>query len=530
MANQKLQVWLPLLFSIVMIIGMFSGYKMRDALPGKSFFYTERPTSLQEITELLNKRYVDPVDIKMLTDTAVQAMIAKLDPHSFYIPPAELQEVNESIQGSFYGIGIEFTQLEDSLNVVNVLPGGPSEKAGIKIGDILLAAGDSLLSGNKIPRERIRNILRGPEGSILKVTILRNGKKIQTELSRGEIPINTVDASYMLTATSGYIRLDKFSAHTYKEFMIALMDLKKQGLKDLILDLRGNGGGVLEEAVEIADEFLDGDKLITYTEGLHSPKKEYRCRRNGQFEQGKLVVLADENTASASEVLLGAVQDWDRATIIGRRSFGKGLVQEQFNLSNGAALRLTIARYFTPVGRSIQRSYKNGTKSYYSEIAGRYNDGEMVSADSVKNDTTKVFYSMGHKKLYGSGGISPDVFVAADTAHLSMAMAKIYSRGTLSDFGYRYYRLHAAELAQYKTTQQYISSFRISSGDRQYFESLAAKDSVNTAGISAKERSLLDGNLKSIIAQQLFHTAGFLQTVNVDDEAIKKALQVLALP
>ncbi|MEJ7611755.1 MAG: S41 family peptidase [Ferruginibacter sp.] len=528
MINKKLQVWLPLIFSGVMIIGMFMGYKMRDGLPGKSFFYKEKATSLQEITDLLNNRYVDPVDGRSLADTAIEAMLSKLDPHSLYIPAAELQQINEEIQGSFYGIGIEFTLLDDSLNVVNVFQDGPSDKAGIRTGDILLKAGDSSLYGKNISQERIRTILRGPEASTIKLTLLRNGKKQQTEVARGEIPITSVDASYMLSAGTGYIRLNKFSTKTYKEFMISLMALKKEGIKDLVLDLRGNGGGVLEEAIEIADEFLEGDKLITYTEGLHSPKKEYRCRRNGQFEEGKLIVLADEGTASASEVLMGALQDWDRAVILGRRSFGKGLVQDQFILSNGAALRLTVARYYTPMGRSIQRTYKNGNKSYFTEISNRYAHGEMSTADSVKNDTAKIFLSKGGKKLYAGGGISPDHFIPADTSGLSLTTAKIYSRGTLADFGYKYFRLHRQELEKYKKPIDFIRSFNISEADWKYFESLAAQDSVVTKNITPKEKIFIVSVLKSAVAQQLFRTAGYFEAVNEKDEFILKALEIIA--
>ncbi len=527
MNNKKLQIWLPLLFSLAVIIGMFMGYKMRDTMPGKTFFYKERATSLQEITDLLNNKYVDSVDTKALSDTAIQAMLSKLDPHSVYIPAEDLQDINEEINGSFYGIGIEFNMLDDSLNVVNVLQGGPSDQAGLKTGDILLAAGDSALSGKKVSQERIRKILRGTEGSLIKLTILRNGKKQLTEVARGQIPITSVDAAYMINATIGYIRLNKFSTQTYTEFMTNLMKLKKSGMIDMVLDLRDNGGGVLDQAIEIADECLEGDKLITYTEGLHSAKKEYRCRRNGQFEQGKLVVLANEGTASASEVLLGALQDWDRATIIGRRSFGKGLVQDQFNLSNGAALRLTIARYYTPVGRSIQRSYKNGSKSYYGEITNRFIDGETTSADSVRNDTSKIFRSKAGKKLYGGGGISPDFFVSADTSKLSFTVAKLYSRGTLADFGYRYFKLHQNELTQFKTAQQFVQSFKISEEGWSYFETLAAKDSVETRNISEKEKKEIESVLKSSVANQLFRTAGFFEAVNADDDFIKKALEVI---
>lgn len=525
--NRNLKIWLPLMFSIVMVIGMLLGYKMRDAIPGKSFFAIDKASSIQEIINLLNNRYVDTIDTKSVSDTAIQAILSKLDPHSTYIPPQDLEQINEEIKGSFYGIGIEFNMLNDSLNVINVLPGGPSDKAGLKTGDIMLKAGDSAISGKKITTDRVRSILRGPEQSTVKLTMLRNGKQLVTEVGRGNIPIVTVDVAYMVDTAIGYIKLNKFSTQTYKEFMNSLLTLKKAGMKSLILDLRGNGGGVLDEATEIADEFLEGDKLITYTEGLHVPKKEFRCRRQGQFEQGKLVILADEGSASASEVLMGALQDWDRATIVGRRSFGKGLVQEQYDLQNGAALRLTVARYYTPIGRSIQRSYKNGTKSYYNSVYNRYSNGEMSSADSIKNDTTKIYKSSRGKRLYAAGGISPDYFVAADTSKISLTVAKIYSRGLLADFGYKYYKEHKQAFLPYKNSLSFVKSFKIGDEQWEYFENIALKDSIVLTSITPKEKLTIEKILKSSIARQLFRTEGYYESLNVDDDFIKKALEIL---
>ena len=357
--------------------------------------------------------------------------------------------------------------------------------------------------------------------------MLRNGKQIITEVGRGNIPIVTVDVAYMLDTATGYIKLNKFSSQTYKEFMNSLLTLKKEGMKSLVLDLRGNGGGVLDEATEIADEFLEGDKLITYTEGLHVPKKEFRCRRQGQFEQGKLVILADEGSASASEVLMGALQDWDRATIVGRRSFGKGLVQEQYDLQNGAALRLTVARYYTPIGRSIQRSYKDGTKSYYSSVYNRYTNGEMTSVDSIKNDTSKNYRSSKGKRLYAAGGISPDYFVAADTSKISLTVAKIYSRGTLADFGYKYYKEHKQEFARYKNSLSFVRSYTVSESQWKFFENIAAKDSISLTAVTPREKIVIEKILKSSIARQLFRTEGYFESVNEDDAFIKKALQVI---
>jgi len=284
----------------------------------------------------------------------------------------------------------------------------------------------------------------------------------------------------------------------------------------------------LDEAVEIADEFLDGDKLITYTEGKHVDKKEYRCRRVGQFEKGALVVLADEGTASASEVLIGALQDWDRATIVGRRSFGKGLVQEQFDLSDRSALRLTVARYYTPIGRSIQRPYTNGSKLYYDEITNRYHDGETQSADSVKNDTTKVFKTMAGKKVYGGGGITPDYFIALDTTGFSSDASKIYSRNTIGNFAYNFYLQNQAMLKTFKTPADYIKGFSFSEDNWKQFVQAASRDSVGLDTINEKIKAEIINRIRSTIARQLWRNEGYFETINASDEAIKRSLEILA--
>ena len=527
MEKKKLQIWLPLLFSFTMVLGIYLGFKMRDGLPGKSFFYTETRRPIQEILDIIHNKYVDSVNLNTLSDTAIVAMLHQLDPHSQFIPASELQLVNEEIAGNFFGIGVEFNVLNDSIHVVNVLKDGPAFKAGLQIGDKILQADDSVLSGRKLTPDVIRKNLRGPLGSPIKVTIERQGKKKQVIINRGIIPLFSVDAAYMIDSSIGFIRLNKFTKQTYREFMTAIESLKKMGLKKLILDLRGNGGGVLEEAVELADEFLDGDKLITYTEGIHSPKKEYRCRREGQFEKGSLVILADEGTASASEVLMGALQDWDRATIVGRRSFGKGLVQEQFDLANKGALRLTVARYYTPVGRSIQRPYNHGEKIYFEEIFSRNGHGGMQSEDSIKNDSSKIFTSKAGKKIFGGGGINPDYFVAYDTSRLDPVTAKLYVRGLLTDFGYLYYLKNPGLTAAYKTSRQFVNSFSITENDWQYFQQLSAKDSINLMDISAKEKNYLLKALKSSVARQLFRREGYLQVMNVDDKGMMKAMETL---
>lgn len=527
MNNRKTQVWLPLLFSVVMVIGMFLGYKMRDAMPNKSFFYAEKSRPLQEIMDLIQNRYVDNVNVDSLADTAIQAILAKLDPHSVFIPAEDLQQVNEDLSGKFYGIGVEFNIFGDTINVTNVLKDGPGDKAGVQTGDKFLKVGDSVVTNKKLDADKVRKLLRGDRSTKVTVTLLHGNVQKQVIITRDAIPLSSVDASYMIDNTTGYIKLNKFSSQTYREFMESLTALKAKGLQKLVLDLRGNGGGVLEEAVEIADEFLEGDKLITYTEGKHIDKKEYRCRRKGQFETGQLVVLADEGTASASEILLGALQDWDRATIIGRRSFGKGLVQEQFDLSDKSALRLTIARYYTPIGRSIQRTYSNGSKSYYDEITNRYHDGETQSADSVRNDTTKMYKTKGGKTVYGAGGITPDYFVAVDTAGYTINTAKIFVRNTIPTFAYQYYLRNEARLKTYKTPADFVHSFSLSDADWQDFVRTAAKDSVNIANAGVSEKAELGLRIRSAIARHLWRNEGYFEVINAEDKGIKKALEIL---
>jgi carboxyl-terminal processing protease len=524
--NRKLRVWLPLLFSITLIAGMVLGYRLRDRMPGKPFFSIDKANPLQEVMDLIRNKYVDQLPIGELQDTAIAALLAKLDPHSVYINAKEVESANEDIAGNFFGIGVEFSLIEDTINVMYVIPDGPSAKAGIMIGDKLLKANDSLLAGVKIDGDNIKRFLRGGLNSKVNIELLRGTtlKKIMVE--RGIIPVSSVDAAYMMEPGIGYLRLNKFSQVTYREFMQSLEKLKTAGMTKLIFDLRGNGGGVLDQAAEIADEFLEGDKLITYTEGKHFPKKEYRCKRQGLFEKGELVVLADEGTASASEIIIGALQDWDRATIVGRRSFGKGLVQEQYDLSDGSALRLTVARYFTPVGRSIQRPYANGGKAYYEEISNRFHDGEVYSQDSIHVDSSKRYKTQAGRLVFGGGGITPDVFVAMDSGSSGLTTARLYYKGTISDFAFQYYMQNKTALSAYKTPVDFSGRFMVSDTDWQTLSDMASRDSIRFI-VAGKEKDDLALRIKASIARQVWRNEGFYEVMNTTDPVINKAIQVL---
>ena len=527
MRNKKLHVWLPLILSVCMVAGMFIGYRIKGNMPNTGIFFTERPRPVQEVMDLIKKEYVDKENEDSLGDVAIQAMLAKLDPHSVYMPAEELEQVNEDIQGKFYGIGIEFNIFSDTINVLNVLPGGPSDKAGLQVGDKFLKAGDSVIAGVHITAEKIKNLLRGSGGSKVQILILRKGIQKEISITRGMIPLYSLDASYMIADTIGYIRLNKFSETTYDEFMQAATNLQKKGMKSMILDLRDNGGGVLTEATNIADEFLSGDKLITYTEGEHSPKKEYRCSKEGIFEKGKLVVLANEGTASASEVLIGALQDWDRATVVGRRTFGKGLVQEQFELSDGSGLRLTVARYYTPLGRSIQKSYKNGVEEYNKDLMNRFHDGEMSYADSIKHTNEKEYKTSSGKLVYGGGGITPDVFVAYDSLAFSKELSEAFFKGTFNDFVYKNYLDNEQKFNSYKTPKEFEENFSVDTTTLKNFKSYAFKDSIDISLGSDKEKAIVARQIKLFTARQIWRTEGLYEVNNPGDETVKKALEVI---
>jgi carboxyl-terminal processing protease len=529
MRNKKLQVWLPLIFSLVMIAGMFFGFKLHQQTGStQGFFKRDKRSSLQEALDLINDRYVDSVKIDSLQDNAMEGLMNNLDPHSVYIPASNVDEANEDLVGNFQGIGVEFNIFEDTVHVLYVVPHGPGDKAGLHIGDRILKVNDRSVVSKILPSTEIKKMIRGEAGSIVKLTVLRANTTQFINVTRGTIPLPSLDAAYMLDASTGYIKLNKFSGTTYREFMDAMIALQKRGMKSLVLDLRDNGGGFMTEATAIADEFLDSDKMIVYTEGTNIRRNEYRARKEGLFEKGKLVVLVDELTASASEVLAGSLQDWDRATIIGRRTFGKGLVQEQYSLSDGSALRLTVARYYTPVGRSIQRPYDKGKKVYMEEIYKRYESGEMVTADSMHFSKAQVYKTKGGRTVYGGGGIAPDIFVPIDSSLYTASVTRLYLDGRFNNFVYRYYMRNQPLFEQYKSPADFGARYQNTSDAWKELVTYAAKDSINLQQVPASDRLNIQQRIKAYLARLRWRTQGFYEVSNLADPMVIKAREIIS--
>lgn len=506
---------------------MVVGYKLHETSGVKNFFTISNKSPMQEVLDLIRLRYVDDVPVDSIGDRAINNLLHQLDPHSVFIPSSEIEYVNDDLRGNFSGIGIEFQVFDDTVNVLNVLPGGPSAKAGMQIGDKFLKVNDTIsIAGKHLQADDIRKLLRGENGSLVKLTVLRDNKQIPITVNRGTIAVPSVDASYMITPATGFIHINKFAETTYPEFMQSLEKLKAQNMQKLILDLRGNGGGLLSQAVNIADEFLDENKLIVYTQGSHVPKTEYRCKRPGLFEKGDLVLLVDEGSASASEVLSGALQDWDRATIVGRRTFGKGLVQEQFELSDGSALRLTVARYYSPLGRNIQKPYTEGYEKYEDEVTQRFHNGEVLKGDTTKK-TGKAFRTPKGRIVYGGGAITPDIYVPFDTASMGKDVMKLYLKGTLSNFIYTYYITHKKELEQFRKTADLGERFKAGETEWNALKAFAVKDSIDLSKATPKDKAYVIKRIPALLARQIWRYEGYYEVLNQSDDFVQKALGLL---
>lgn len=524
---KKVKVWLPLLFSLTLIAGMWIGFRLRKNIPEtQGFFSNNKRSSLQEVMSLLRTKYVDSVNTDSLTEDAIQAMLSKLDPHTIYIPAVYTTEANEDLKGNFEGIGVEYFIINDTVHAVSVLEGGPSDKAGLKTGDKFIKVGDSIVAGTGITNEKIKKLLRGEGGTAVNVSVLRDKKTISTSITRGTIPKYAVDAAYMIDSETGFIHLNKFSRTAYEEFMQAIEKLNAKGMKKLIFDLRGNGGGILDEAVDIVDEFLDSTKLVVYTKGLHAEKREYNCKRPGQFEKGELVLLVDEFSASASEVVAGALQDWDRATIIGRRTYGKGLVQEPFDLSDGSQLRLTVSKYYTPAGRNIQKPFAKNHEEYSGEVYGRFHNGQSGLEDSAMH-SGPAYKTLNKKRIvYGGGGIMPDIIVPFDTARFSASLSALFYQQNFSKFIYRYYLQNEGFFKQFKDATGFARAFNPGEESWQQLLNYSRKDSINLSAISEREKAEINKRFKSYMALQIWRMEGYYEVTNLYDSTVQKGLEV----
>jgi len=531
---EKQNIFLPIILSLVLISGIWLGYFLSLKIGSSNGKNQSQQTSTNEkinsLLEFIDYQYVDTINKSDLVEKTVTAMLQSLDPHSSYIPAAEFDVSNETLEGNFDGIGVEFNIIRDTIRVINPIEGGPSEKVGIRAGDKLIKVGVENLTGEKITNKKVFEALRGKSGTTVNVTILRNGVKnpMPFKITRAAIPLYSLDAAYMTSGDIGYIKINKFAATTYNEYLNAFNDLNKQGMKKLILDLRGNPGGYLNAAVDISDEFLTNGLQIVYTQGKANPKKTYRATQRGSFEKNNLVILIDEGSASASEIVAGAIQDNDRGLIIGRRSFGKGLVQDQMQLPDGSAIRLTVARYYTPTGRCIQKPYSDDKTDYYNEEFDRYQHGELLNADSIKLDKSKQYKTPEGKIVYGGGGIMPDVFVPIDTTKSNPFLNKVFYAGLINTFAFEYADKNRSELKKYTNSKTFINQFKITTAIFDEFYEYCKKQSIELGSLNKQQSNVaLEPYLKALIGKNAFDKDAYYPIINKNDKCIIKAIEEL---
>jgi carboxyl-terminal processing protease len=475
--------------------------------------------------------YVDSTKPAKLVEQAIVNTLKELDPHSAYLSKEELQEANEPLEGSFEGIGVTFQLSKDTILVIAPVPGGPSEKLGIQAGDKIIRINGEDAFGTKVNNKFVMDRLRGKKGTTVDVSVFRRGSSglIDYTITRDKIPLNSIDATFMLNKETGYIKLNRFSKTTMEEFRNSMGQLHETGMKSLVLDLRGNSGGYLGTAVELSDEFLPDSKLIVYTEGLNSPRQEYTSNREGSFEKGKLVILINEGSASASEIVAGAVQDWDRGLILGRRSFGKGLVQRPFNLPDGSVIRLTAARYYTPTGRSIQRPYDEGTESYFKDMANRFKKGEFVHADSIHFPDSLKYLTPSKRTVYGGGGIMPDIFVPWDSTQFTEYYSNLVRKGVFNRYTLDYVNLNRASLInEYTDFNKFKHSFEVNDKMMKEFLNIAeAEDVIFNEQQYASSEEFIRYQVKALIARNLWGMNHYYEVISEIDDTLLKAIEII---
>lgn len=527
--NSNRSVLLPLLLALSLTAGILIGnYLPKQNSSSQHSTFRARNDKINSILNIIESDYVDSVNRTDLVEAAIPAILKKLDPHSVYIPAKELTRANEPLQGNFDGIGISFNLLTDTILVISTIPGGPSEKLGLLPGDKIIYVNDSLVAGKRLSDDKVMGMLKGPRGTVVRIKILRKGHNelLPFEITRDKIPIHSVDVSYMINDHTGYIRINNFAVNTFNEFIKGLRELKEKGMNKLILDLRGNSGGVMEAAIQIANQFLKEGQLIVYTKGRTQPRNEARATGKGEFETGDLVVLIDEWSASASEILAGAIQDNDRGTIIGRRSFGKGLVQEPVPFADGSGMRLTIARYYTPTGRSIQKPYNNGFDEYYDDLNNRFRRGEFEVSDSIHFSDSLKFTTPGGRIVYGGGGIMPDRFIPVDTSGISPYFLKV--RPLIYQFALKYTENYRENLKKYTETgemEKYLDLQGLLDQFTEFaFKTHGIKKNPEDMKISGK---IIHTQLKAYIARNILDNKGFYPIWQNLDTTLNYAIDFL---
>lgn len=531
MNNKKIQIYLPIALSLVLIIGMWIGTLLNNSNKVQTNLLQLGGGSYNKVGDILDyivQDYVDSVDFSQLETDAITGMLEELDPHSMYISKEEFNQVNDPLLGSFEGIGISFRIEKDTITVINPIPGGPSEKVGLMAGDRIVKVDDSLVAGIGITNNDAMRKLKGKKGTKVKVTNYRRGvpELIDFTITRDVIPTYSVDVAYMVDEKVGYIKINKFSATTYDEFIEAANDLVGDGMTKLILDLRGNPGGLMNAAIEISDEFLKEGELIVYTDGKNRPKRHAFATDAGDFEDIQVAVLVDENSASSSEIVAGALQDNDKGLIIGRRTFGKGLVQEQISLPDGSAMRLTTARYYTPTGRSIQRPYDKGdAASYYEEYYHRYVNGEMTNVDSIHFDDSLKFTTPKGKIVYGGGGIMPDIFVPMITDTVRTYYNLLANKGLIFQFAFDYTDKNRARLNKFTSYEEFDRKFKMDNTTYKELVDYASEKGIEqSAEKVALSRDRIETLFKAFVGRNVLDEKGFYPVYHKIDTTFRRAV------